>query len=139
MKTFMFCLLLVLVLSGISVAGDTLVGHWTFEQYTVYLNNPGSPMLCIGDLDIRKDGTYNGWNVCKQGNSPDRFEVPWSGDWHKVSPHHYMANGGDYDIVLSGDGKSAFYGSTRTTNPHMNGVYEWGMLLKVKIDRNGLK
>jgi hypothetical protein len=50
-----------------------------------------------------------------------------------------MANSGDYDMILSGDGKTGFFGSTRTTNPNMDGVYEWGTLLKVRIDRNGLE
>ena len=139
MKALLFSLMLIPVIGGISFAGDPLIGHWTFQQFTTYVNNPGAPMLCIGDLEIHKDGTYEGWNICKHGNSPDRFEMSWSGDWRKVSPRHYMANGGDYDIVLSRDGKSGFFGSTRTTNPDMNGVYEWGTLLKVRIDRNGLQ
>jgi len=50
-----------------------------------------------------------------------------------------MANGGDYNIVPSRNGKSGFFGSTRTTNPNMDGVYEWGMLLKMSIVRSGLE
>lgn len=113
---------------------DPIVGHWTFTQLTV--NHPGSvmyalaPGLCIGDLDIHEDGTYVGWNVCKRDNAVDRTVESYSGTWVRVSPHHYRANGGDYDVILNKEGTMGVYGSTTTTNANLVGHYEYGHMFK---------
>jgi hypothetical protein len=123
---------------------DPIVGHWTFIQLTV--NHPASvmyasaPNLCIGDLDINEDGTWAGWNVCKNDNAVDRTAGSFSGTWVKVSRYHYRANNGDYDIILSKDGTTGFYGSMTTTNPNLVGHYEYGQILKdVVVDHAELQ
>jgi len=133
-----------LILSACSSAGgdntDPLVGHWTFTQLTV--NHPQSggyasaPSLCIGDLDFHDNGTWDGWNICKFEDSAERSAVSFSGTWVKLSAHHYKANNGDYDIVLSKDGNIGVYGSTTTTNSKLIGHYEYGHMFKdVAVDR----
>jgi hypothetical protein len=115
-------------------SAEPIVGHWTFTQLTV--NHPGSvmyasaPSLCIGDLDIHEDGTWVGWNVCKNADAVNRSAGSFSGTWVKLSAYHYRANNGDYDIILSKDGTSGMFGSTTTTNPNLVGHYGYGHMMK---------
>jgi len=148
MKKLLLGLILLTVAACSSSAGSTntapIVGHWTFTQLTV--DHPGSvpyasaPSLCIGDVDFHEDGTWDGWNICKNADSADRKAVSFSGTWVRISTYHYRVNNGDYDFVLSRDGTSAVFGSTTTTNPHLVGHYEYGQMMKdVVIDHAELQ
>ena len=120
---------------------DPIVGHWTFTQLTV--NHPGSvmyaaaPSLCIGDLDIHEDGTWVGWNVCKNADAVERAAGNFSGTWVRISANHYRANNGDYDVILSKDGTLGLFGSTTTTNPNHVGHYEYGHMVKDIVVNHG--
>jgi hypothetical protein len=154
MKIFKLILVVVLLVSLSAYAYSSskkkppLVGHWSFQQLTV--DNPnnnvtygGNPSLCIGDIDVKADGTFDLWNTCKIGNNSDKYTTTTQGQWHRVSANHYKACYGDicsYDVFVDKTGKIAQYAAMYTGDAINTGHYEWGYMFKdVYFDRSAIQ
>ena len=111
-----------------------IVGHWSFMQLTVdHPDNPAAayaPKMSVGDLEIKADGTFIGWNVVKSANNPIRFTEDYSSTWVRVSKYHYITGDGYYDVILSPDGQTAMFALSRTKGVDVNGHFEYGHMFK---------
>jgi hypothetical protein len=131
-------------LSGTSQQNqDPIVGHWTFMQFTVDhpegVMYPTSPKLSVGDLEIRADGTFTGWNIVKTANSATRFTEDYSNTWVRLSTYHYRCTNGAYDIILNKEGTIGMFALSTTTDSNTLGHYEYGHMFKVTVNRDELK
>jgi hypothetical protein len=100
---------------------------------------PNDPMTCIGDLDVREDGTYSGWNACKQGAQEQKVIGSWTGNWTRISQYHYKANDLNYDVILNKDGAMGMYAATASSG-NLKGHHEYGYMFKdVTVDHSELQ